>query len=191
MDQSDFVVVAVIVAGLVVLAIVIAALARGRRHRELKGRFGPEYDRTVAELGKRSTAEKELDARAKRVEKLPIHPLTPAERDRFEELWKTAQAHFVDSPVTAVAEADDLVVRVMAARGYPMGNFEQRAADVSVDHAGVVDNYRRAHTIAASSRSGTASTEDMRQAVVYYRALFAELLDGVPVRERELEPVTH
>ena len=191
MDQSDFVVVAVIVAGLVMLAIVIAALARGRRHRELKGRFGPEYDRTVAELGKRSTAEKELDARAKRVEKLPIHPLTPAERHRFEELWKTAQAHFVDSPVTAVAEADDLVARVMAARGYPMGNFEQRAADVSVDHAGVVDNYRRAHTFAASARQGTASTEDMRQAIVCYRALFAELLDGVPVRERELEPVTH
>lgn len=191
MDQSNLVVVAVILAGLVALAIIIGVLARGRRHRELKGRFGPEYDRTVSELGKRSKAEKELDARAKRVDKLPIHPLAPAERDRFEELWRSAQAHFVDSPVSAVAEADDLVARVMAARGYPMGEFEQRVADVSVDHAGVVDNYRRAHAIATSSRNGTATTEDMRQAVVYYRALFAELLEGTPARERELEVVTH
>jgi hypothetical protein len=188
MDQSDFVVVAVIVAGVVALALAISYLTRGRRHRDLKGRFGPEYDRTVAELGQRGKAEQELEARARRVEKLAIHPLAPGERERFEELWKTAQAHFVDSPVTAVAEADELVGRVMAARGYPVGDFDQRAADVSVDHAAVVDNYRRAHAIAATAQGGTATTDDMRQAVMYYRALFAELLGTAPARA--LEPVT-
>jgi hypothetical protein len=191
MEQVNVVMVAVIVVGLTIVALILAALMRGRRHRELKDRFGPEYERAVSEHGKRSKAEKELDARARRVEKLPIHPLPAAERDRFEELWRTAQAHFVDSPLTAVAEADELVARVMHARGYPMGDFEQRAADVSVDHPAVVDNYRRAHAIAAGARNGSATTEELRQAIVYYRALFAELLGAAPAPERAPEPVTH
>jgi hypothetical protein len=190
MEQVNFVMVAVIVLGVAAIALILGVLARGRRHKVLKDKFGPEYDRTVSALGKRSTAEKELDARAKRVEKLPLHPLPPGERERFEDLWRTAQAHFVDSPLTAVAEADDLVARVMRARGYPVGDFEQRAADVSVEHPQVVDNYRRAHGIAVSAQNGTATTDDMRQAIVYYRALFAELL-GTPAREAVPEPVTH
>ena len=194
MEQSTSIVVAAIVVGLIVVGLVIAALSRGKRHKELKDRFGPEYDRTVSDIGKRSKAEKELDARAKRVEKLNIHPLSAADRQRFHELWRTAQAHFVDSPLTAVAEADALVAQVMGARGYPVADFDQRAADVSVDHPLVVDNYRRAHAIAVSAQNGSATTEDMRQAVVYYRALFEELL-GAPAGERaalrEPEPVMH
>src|SRR5688572_19371497 len=100
MEQSTTIVVAAIVVGLILVGLVIAALSRGKRHKELKDRFGPEYDRTVSEIGKRSTAEKELDARARRVEKLNVHPLSAADRQRFQELWRTAQAHFVDSPLT-------------------------------------------------------------------------------------------
>jgi hypothetical protein len=191
MEQTNYVLLAVIVLGLTALALIIGVLARGRRHRDLKDRFGPEYDRAVSELGKRKAAEKELEARAKRVEKLPIHPLPPGERRRFEELWRTAQSHFVDSPLTALTEADELVSQVMRARGYPVGDFEQRVADVSVDHGAVVENYRRAHAIAVSAQNGTASTDDMRQAIIYYRALFAELLETPSVPEPEPEPVMH
>jgi hypothetical protein len=189
MEQSNLVALGVIVLGLVAVALVIGLLARDRRHKELKQRFGPEYDRAVAEIGTRSAAEKQLDARAKRVEKLHIHPLPPGERERFQELWRTAQSHFVDSPRTAVAEADELVAQVMRARGYPVGDFEQRAADVSVDHPVVVENYRRAHAIAVGAQNGTATTDDMREAIVSYRALFAELLEAPATPEREPEPV--
>jgi hypothetical protein len=194
MEQPTYVMVAAIVLGLVLVGLAIVVLTRGKRHKELKERFGPEYDRTVSELGKRSKAEKELDARAKRVEKLRLRPLSASDRQRYQDLWRAAQAHFVDNPLSAVAEADALVAQAMGAVGYPVTDFDQRAADVSVDHPVVVDNYRRAHAIAVSAQNGSATTEDMRQAVVYYRALFEELLRapaGDREPEREPEPVMH
>lgn len=190
--EQNYIVLAAIVVGLVVVALVIFTLTRGRRHKDLKSKFGPEYDRTVAELGKRSQAEKELEARAKRVEKFHIHPLQVADRERFGQLWRTAQAHFVDSPLTAVAEADNLLAELMRARGYPVSDFEQRAADLSVDHPVFVDNYRRGHDLALRAQQGKASTEDLRQAMVHYRVLFEDLLQA-PVTEvqPEPEPVAH
>jgi hypothetical protein len=186
MEQS-YIVLAAVAVGLVVVALAIVALTRGRRHKELQSRFGPEYDRTVAEVGKRGKAEKELEARARRVEKLSIHPLPAPDRERFQKLWRTAQPHFVDSPLTAVTEADQLVAEVMRARGYPVADFEQRAADLSVDHPVFVDNYRRGHDLAVRAQQGQAGTEELRQAMVHYRLLFEELLQA-PVGEVERIP---
>jgi hypothetical protein len=186
MNQSILVIGAVVV-GVVVLAFIVWSLLRQRRTQSLAKHFGPASDHTVAALGKRTEAEKELEARARRVEKLHIHALPVPERDRFLELWRTAQAHFVDSPLTAVAEADRLVAEVMRARGYPMADFEQRAADISVDHPQLVEHYRLAHAAAVDAEGDKADTEALRQALVRYRALFEELL-AVP--EAELEPAT-
>jgi hypothetical protein len=175
-----------LIAGAVVLVLVVALVAyvvsRQRRTKLLADRFGPEYQRTVEEVGKRSKAEKELAERAKRVEKYVIRPLSDAERNRFGDLWRKAQARFVDSPVAAVAEADQLVTEVMTLRGYPMADFDHRAADLSVDHPKVIDHYRSAHGLALESHHGQASTEDLRQAMVHYRALFEDLLE-VPQME--------
>jgi len=175
--------VAAIAALLVVLAVSMAV--RKRRTRALSDRFGPEYDHALEMAGKRTRAEAELEARTKRVEKLDIRALTAAERDRYAGLWRSAQERFVDSPPMAVAEADHLVTEVMRVRGYPMTDFEQAAADVSVAHPHLVTNYRAAHAIAVSSAGKAASTEDLRQAMVHYRALFEELL-GVSAAEPEL-----
>ena len=191
MEQNSIVLAAIVV-GLVVVALVISALTRGRRHKDLKERFGPEYDRTVAEVGRRGKAEKELEQRTRRVEKLSLHPLPAADRERYQQLWRTAQAHFVDSPLTAVTEADQLVAEVMRARGYPVADFEQRAADLSVDHPVLVDNYRRGHALAVTAQHGKGGTEELRQAMVHYRALFEVLLQApVGEVERVPEPVTH
>jgi hypothetical protein len=184
--QQQYFLIGAVVAGLVLLALAGWFLFRRHRTRELTKRFGSEYEHTVAELGKRTEAEKQLEARAKRVEKLNIHPLPAGERDRFLELWRKAQGQFVDNPLTAVAEADRLVMQVMQARGYPMTDFEQRAADISVDHGPLVENYRSAHATAVNAEGGTASTEDLRQAMVHYRDMFEDLLQ---VSEREPEPV--
>lgn len=165
---------------LLLVGLIAWSATRRKRTRALADRFGPEYERTVAEIGKRGRAEAELLARQKRVEGLKIHPLTTADRDRFADLWMKAQAHFVDSPPAAVAEADALVVEVMNRRGYPMADFEQRAADISVDHPKVVQEYRAARAIAERNRTNSASTEDLRQAVIHYRALFEDLLEQKP-----------
>ena len=166
---------------LVVAVIVVAAIAwwagQRRRTRHLQERFGPEYQRTVDTTGDRSRAERELETRQERVEAFDIKPLEPAARDRFLERWKVTQALFVDDPSSAVDQADVLIGEVMRARGYPVGNFEQRAADISVDHPQVVDHYRTAHRIAERQRTGDADTESLRQAMVHDRALFADLLD--------------
>ena len=175
------------------IAVVIVLMAVGaavyivqrQRSRRLRSHFGPEYDHALETAGKRTKAEAELEARTKRVEKLDIRALTTAERDRYAGLWRSAQERFVDSPPMAVAEADHLVAEVMRVRGYPMTDFEQAAADVSVVHPHLVTNYRAAHAIALSSAGQKASTEELRQAMVHYRALFEELL-GVPAREPEL-----
>jgi hypothetical protein len=176
MNESYWVVGVVAIGVLVVMLIVLSQL-RQRRTRGLASRFGPEYDHAVATLGKRTAAEKELEARAKRVDSLAIHPLVAAERERFRGLWEMAQSHFVDSPVTAVAEADRLVAEVMRARGYPVADFEQRAADVSVGHPQLVEHYRFAHAAAANAGNGSIGTEDLRQAIVHLRALFEDLLE--------------
>ena len=157
-------------------AVAWITLSRVRSQR-LRERFGPEYDRTVRTEGTVRKAEAELDARAKRVQSLHIRPLSPSDTTRFDTAWRAVQARFVDDPQGAVTEADRLVGEAMAARGYPVGEFEQRVADISVDHPDVVMNYRAAREIAQQHAQGRASTEDLRQAMVHYRALFHDLLE--------------
>lgn len=169
----------------VLLAVIVAALlTRRRRSDALAQRFGPEYERTVERAGNRGRAEAELRAREERVRKLDIVPLPPQEAQRLRMEWQGLQAHFVDNPRTAVAEADLLVRDVMLRRGYPMGDFERRAADLSVEHPVVVENYRAAHAIALRHQRGEADTEALRQALVHYRALFSELLEAEPAAAR-------
>jgi hypothetical protein len=165
---------------LVALIGVIAWTTAQRRRREslrLQQRFGAEYVRLVNEHG-RSKAEAELAAREKRVASLTLLSLSAAEAAKFQEAWVAIQARFVDDPKTSVVEADHLVYDLMAKRGYPMGDFERRAADISVDHPAVVSNYRAARAIALRDERGEASTEELRKAVVHYRALFQELLEA-------------
>ena len=159
---------------------------RKRQSQRLQQRFGPEYGRTVKELGSQTKAEADLKAREKRVERFHILPLAPSDAARFSEAWEALQGRFVDNPKGVVFEADKLVRELMLKRGYPMGNFERRAADLSVDHAVVVDHYRAAQAIAVRDGRGEADTEELRQAVVHYRVLFNELLE---VREAEREAV--
>ncbi len=155
------------------------AIAHGEKVR-IRQRFGPEYGRAVDESGNTRKAEAVLGDRVKRVERLQIRPLSPDEHARFASEWKTVQARFVDDPPGAVGAADRLVGQLMGTRGYPMGEFDQRAADVSVDHPLVVEHYREAHGIV--TRPGKLSTEDLRAALVHYRALFDELLKTEPGR---------
>jgi hypothetical protein len=169
---------------LLLLVFIVAAVAivmflwyRKRHTQRLRERFGPEYDRTVDAIGNQRKAEHELISRAKRVEKLEIHPLAAEQKGRYTDAWKSTQARFVDEPSQAVNEADDLVKEVMAARGYPVGDFEQRTADISVHHPRVVGNYRIARDIAIKNRKGESTTEDLRQALVAYRELFVDLLE--------------
>ena len=163
------------IAAIVVTAAVLLALGNRRSH-QLRERFGPEYDHAVRTEGTARKAEAALAARTRRVEGLHIRPLTPDDAARFELAWRTIQSRFVDDPKRAVTEADRAVGEVMSARGYPVGDFEQRVADISVDHADVVMNYRAAREIADQHARGAASTEDLRQAMVHYRALFRDLL---------------
>jgi hypothetical protein len=167
---------------ILLIAIVVVVLAavwlvmRAKRRRALRQRFGPEYDH-VARLHGEQRAATILAQRERRVEKLPLRALSAAEREHFITEWRVIQARFVDEPAAAVSDADVLVGQLMEARGYPLGSFEQRAADISVDHALVVDNYRAGHEIALRHRKGQASTEDLRKSVIYYRSLFDDLLD--------------
>ncbi|HEX7940981.1 MAG TPA: hypothetical protein VF488_04220 [Gemmatimonadaceae bacterium] len=172
----------------IVVLVVIAAVAwyawQRRRTAELRARYGPEYTRTVGQLGDRRRAEAELVARQERVEQLDIRALTVEQRRDFLGRWRGVQARFVDDPKGAVTDADHLVDEVMVARGYPLGDFDRRAADLSVHHPRVVENYRAARDIALRHRRGEASTEDLRRAMVYYRELFQDLLED---REHEGE----
>jgi hypothetical protein len=189
-----------IAVGVVVVLGVLAwnALAR-RLTSRLQDRFGPEYDRMVGTAESKREAESDLAARQERRAQLDIRPLSQAARARYIENWQVVQAQFVDDPSVAVASADSLIQSVMSERGYPVEDFEQRAADVSVDHPQVVENYRDGHRLAEASAGGTGSTEPLRQAMRHYRALFEELveadadqplrrerLDDLPVAEREL-----
>ena len=177
----------VLVLIVVVLGVGITLYLQRRRSDALREKFGPEYQRTVSQLGDERKAEAELNAREKRVRKLDIRALSPEERARFVQSWKRAQARFVDEPSQAAADADILVQDLMKARGYPVGDFEQRAADVSVDHPEVVTNYRAAREIAVRNNAGDATTEDIRQALVHYRSLFNELLQPNGTRTEEAQ----
>lgn len=173
MSQTVLIIAAIVIVALVVVGYL---LMRRRRSEQLRSRFGPEYDRAVEEKGDRSKAEAELAARERRVEKLDVRPLDPATRRGFMERWSEVQARFVDDPPRAVMFADALIAEVMSARGYPVKDFEQRAGDISVDHPEVVEHYRIAHDIAARHGRGEAGTEDLRQAMIHYRALFEDLV---------------
>jgi hypothetical protein len=183
----------------VILAIVVVLIAAGaffyarRRHSEkLRQQFGPEYNRAIDQYGDQRKAEAELAAREKRVRELNIRELTANEQNRFAENWKRMQALFVDEPSRAISDADSLVKELMHTRGYPVGDFEQRAADVSVNHPNVVKNYRAAREIADRNKSGKATTEDLRQAMVHYRSLFEELLEApaTTAQPRTAEPIS-
>ncbi|MHB8816037.1 MAG: hypothetical protein ACYDAE_22630 [Steroidobacteraceae bacterium] len=181
-----FIVAAVVVIALLALAAWFFA-RRKKQSARLEQRFGPEYGRTVGELGGRTKAESELKAREKRVDHLTITPLAPAEAARFAEAWNALQSRFVDNPTGVVAQADGLVRELMLKRGYPMGDFERRAADISVDHPAVVENYRAAQAIAVRAARGEADTEELRTAVVHYRVLFDDMLE---VREAKPEALS-
>jgi len=165
----------------VVVAAVIATAAtiwyRKKQSRRLRDRFGAEYGRAVEQLGSRANAESELKAREQRVKKLAIVALTPADGARFAKSWGELQSAFVDDPKGVVVLADQLVRELMLKRAYPMADFEHRSADISVDHPDVVLHYRAAQAITERSERGEASTEELRKAVVHYRALFDELLE--------------
>jgi len=178
----------VLVAVVVVLLVIIGVLvARQQRSRGLKADFGPEYNRVVTQRGDQRSAERELTNRRKRVSEFEIRQLAPADRERYVERWGVAQRRFVDEPEAAVGEAHLLVQQVMHDRGYPVDDdFEQRAADVSVEHPEVVENYRAANSISLRAQRGQANTEQLRQAMVHFRALFDDLLapsDRTPARD--------
>lgn len=176
-DLAILIAAATIVIGVIAAAIAVWLSVRKRRTEKLRSQFGrAEYDRTVKEDGSRRHAEAGLVERNERVDSLAIRPLAPGDRARFVESWSRIQARFVDGPGGAVTEADQLLGDVMSTRGYPVGDFDQRAADISVDHPMVLQNYRTAHAIAVRQAKGLANTEDLRQAMIHYRTLFEELV---------------
>ncbi|MDP7706377.1 MULTISPECIES: hypothetical protein [unclassified Mycobacterium] len=175
----------ILIAVFAVLAVALLIGAVGyamnrRRTQRLRQHYGSEYERLVSQTGGQKEAEKELIARERQREKLDIVPLAPAARSDFTTRWNQVQTAFVDNPTTAVGVADRLVTDVMRERGYPVDNFDQRAADISVDHPQIVDNYRAAHAVHLSQQHGEVSTEQQREAFVHYRALFEKLLETTP-----------
>jgi hypothetical protein len=172
---------------LIVVIVALAAVAgwflwRKQRTRSLRSQFGPEYQRAVREHGNEARAEANLLRRQKRREKLRIHTLPPQEREHYSEIWKANQARFVDDPRGAVLEADDVITEIMRKRGYPVANFDRRLEDLSVDYPRVVENYRTACEIVDRYKQGHTSTEELRHAMVCYRALFDELVEHEEVR---------
>jgi hypothetical protein len=180
--STTAIIIVVIVAVLVLAAIVAMILRQRARSRRLRQQYGNEYDLMVGRAGNRRRAESDLAGREQRRRELEIRPLDPGERAAFAESWRHTQGEFVDRPVESVQQADRLVAQVMKARGYPVGNFEQQARDVSVDHASVLREYRSAHDIATRNDDHRATTEELRQAMTHYRALFSELLDESSTR---------
>ncbi len=177
------------IVGIIVALVAIGGVAwylgvRRQRTEQLRSRYGPEYSRAVTEVGSQRRAEEELVKRQERVERLEIRPLLAEQRELFAQQWRSVQAKFVDDPGGSVSRADRLVEEVMKTRGYPIADFEQRAADLSVHHSRVVQNYRSAREIADRHRRNAATTEELRKAMVYYRELFQDLLED---RERAPE----
>ena len=179
--------IALVAAVIVIIAVLAWLYVRKRRSttQDLRQKFGSEYERAVLKHGSERKAQSKLEDREKRVEKLNIRELDPTEHERFSKRWEAVQSRFVDSPKGAVAEADDLVSSVMKARGYPVSDFDQRAADISVDHPRVVENYRSAHEIALRVGKDQATTEDLRTAMIHYRSLFEELVQVPTMVERK------
>jgi hypothetical protein len=175
--MDTWVIVLIVVGAIVIIGVIAWVALRKRRTGQLREQFGSEYDRTVTQAGKRRAAESDLRDRQERHDQLEIRPLQPAARDRYAEAWRQTQARFVDDPGGAVSEADRLVIEVMRERGYPMEDFDQRSADISVDHPHLVENYQAAHAISLAHDQGKASTEDLRQAMVHCRSVFEELLE--------------
>ncbi len=180
-------VIALAVAVILIIAVLVLLYMRKRRSTtaDLRKKFGPEYDRAVRVHGTERKAEAMLEDREKRVEKLNLRDLDPMERERFTKQWESVQSRFVDSPKGAVAEADDLVSSLMKVRGYPVSDFDQRAADISVDHPRVVENYRSAHEIALRVGKDGSTTEELRAAMIHYRSLFEELVQVPVIIERK------
>ncbi|HWE87790.1 MAG TPA: hypothetical protein VG267_22800 [Terracidiphilus sp.] len=176
MDQKTLVAIVALVV-IAILLVAVLVVSRKRRRQRLMEHYGPEYDRAVQNRGDAAKGEMELLKREKRVHSFSIKPLAPETRAAYAEEWSAVQRRFVDDPAMAVTEANALVNRVMEARGYPTADFDQRAADISVNYPGVVENYRSARTIAQRHVRGEAGTEDLRQAMVFYRSLFDELLN--------------
>ncbi|MDI9918480.1 hypothetical protein [Rhodococcus sp. IEGM 1379] len=181
----------ILIAAIVVVAVLAIIVARSvgsrKRTERLKGRFGPEYERTVGQVGEQGAAEDELAARERKREKLDIVPLSPELRAKYAESWRTVQIEFADNPSSAVGAADRLVIQVMRDRGYPIDDFDQRAADISVDHPKVVEDYRTGHSIYLSQAQGDVGTEDQREAFVHYRALFEKLLETDENKDKPTE----
>jgi hypothetical protein len=189
MDSLDTkTLIAIIAAGVVVVAIIAALAWSAYQTRRLKSRFGPEYDAVLRRTGNKAKAEKELRQRETRVEKFQIVPLSSADAAKFSATWTRLQGSFVDDPKGVLIEADKLVRDLLVKRGYPVADFELRAADISVDHPIVVNNYRAAQRIVSLDQRGEASTEDLRKAVVHFRALFDELLGKTTARDQVAPP---
>jgi hypothetical protein len=167
---------------LIIGAFLGVAFYRRQRSKTLREKFGPEYERAVTELGDPRKAEEELEARVEHVKSLDIQPLSDEQKDRYTREWRATQAEFVDQPVAAIQDADRLITEVMAAKGYPVEDFDQRAADISVDYPGLVEHYRGMRAIAARSENEEVNTEELRQAMVHSRALFEELV-GTDISE--------
>ena len=185
-NAQAWIIAVVLLVALGVAAWLITREVRRRQSQRLQQRFGSEYTRVVSERGDRTKAEAELIAREKRVERLQLVALSPQDAAKFSEAWARLQTRFVDNPHGVVVDADRLVRDLMVKRGYPMADFDRRAADISVDHPAVVEAYRSARAIAVRDQRGEASTEELRKAVVYYRTLFDELLEVH--RPREIPP---
>ncbi|MEU1967600.1 hypothetical protein ABZ541_27095 [Micromonospora sediminicola] len=184
MSPTQVVVIVIVVA---VIAALVALAVVANRRRALKQRFGPEYDRVVAEQDSRGAAERELRERERRHAELELTPLSPESRARYAAAWEELQVRFVDSPAETVGDADELVGRLIAERGYPTGDFSDQIAHLSVEHARTLTHYRDAHEIRQRNERGEAGTEDLRQALVHYRALFADLLGEDPVGQQPPE----
>ncbi|MEU4334708.1 hypothetical protein AB0F59_08795 [Micromonospora lupini] len=184
------IIVIVLVVLVIVAALAVAVRTIGRR-RALRSRFGPEYDRVVQEQDSRSAAERELRDRERRHAELTLTPLSPESRARYAAAWEELQIRFIDSPGETVGDADELVTRLIEEQGYPTGDFSDQIAHLSVEHARTLTNYRDAHEIHLRNARGEASTEELRQAVVHYRALFADLLGEEPVGKRTPEQGSH
>ena len=188
---TSAIILAVLLVLVAVAAVIWASVHTKRQSQRLKTRFGAEYDRAVQRLGSQSRAETELRKRETRVGKLKIAPLSVEDGARFSQAWNRLQGRFVDNPKSVVVEADKLVRELMTARGYPMGDFEQRASVISVDHPAVVEAYRAAQVIAIRDARGEADTEELRRAIVHYRTLFSDLLEvhAAPASERPRDVV--
>lgn len=183
MDTNTIII--ILIAVIVLLGIASWAISRRRHSEKLREKYGSEYDYTVKQVGDQRQAEAVLDKREERVHALKIRSLSASERDRYAEDWRKTQAEFVDEPAASVTKADQLIQEVMQTRGFPMSDFEQQTADISVLYPNVVTNYRSAHAIAQKNEHGEANTEDLRQALVFYRSLFEELLETGEIQPKE------